>query len=230
MSSAGQVEPQASPRSRGLHWRRAQRGYSFNQPLQGVAWPAELRRLALGRSFDQPLSGVAWPPRLHTLTLGALFNQSLDGDSLPRSAMAVAAGRAGGGSERGCRRRVRRACLPTVGCARRVAQRLGRAAYSGWAVGGRRADGARRAARRVAGCHVGRGKAYLPRGLGRAADRTGSPCVGLTALGARALDGRMAERTAMGGACGVPSSDSLQATRETPPDLHAILKDVAPEG
>lgn len=56
---------------------------SFNQPIEGVAWPEGLEHLTFMFEFDQPIVGVRWPAGLQCLRLGADFNQPLNGVRWP---------------------------------------------------------------------------------------------------------------------------------------------------
>ncbi|CAM9591454.1 unnamed protein product [Ectocarpus sp. 13 AM-2016] len=55
-------------------------GTSFDKPLRGgggIGLPPRLREVHLGGVFNQPLDGVEWPASLEKLTLSEYFNQSL---------------------------------------------------------------------------------------------------------------------------------------------------------
>lgn len=40
----------------------------FNKAIEGVKWPASLRRLTFGTSFNQRIDKVAWPPLMEKVT------------------------------------------------------------------------------------------------------------------------------------------------------------------
>ena len=66
----------------------------FNQPIDGVVWPASLQKLLIdvGEEFDQPIDGVAWPASLHQLVLGEHFNQPIDRVTWPSSLQYITIG------------------------------------------------------------------------------------------------------------------------------------------
>ena len=57
----------------------------FNQTLEGVTLPSSLESLTLGYHFNQSLQGVVFPEHLESLSFGHLYNQSLEGVRFPES-------------------------------------------------------------------------------------------------------------------------------------------------
>lgn len=45
-------------------------GFSFNRPIEGVAWPESLRKLEFGSHFNQPIAQVKWSASLQDLSIG----------------------------------------------------------------------------------------------------------------------------------------------------------------
>lgn len=58
-------------------------GSRFDQPIAGVKWSAELRRLRLGEDFYQDLEEVAWPNKLEEIIVcGDLDYPSLGAENV----------------------------------------------------------------------------------------------------------------------------------------------------
>ena len=77
----------------GVEWpaslQRLSFGDRFNRPIVGVVWPASLQQLSFGRRlssggcFNQPVMGVAWPANLQQLSFGTSFDGPIAGISWP---------------------------------------------------------------------------------------------------------------------------------------------------
>lgn len=67
---------------------------SFNQPIEGIAWPDGLQHLTFMFEFNQPIDNIEWPVGLQSLRLGAMFNQPLNGVRWPPGLKLLSLGRA----------------------------------------------------------------------------------------------------------------------------------------